>query len=76
LDSNIGSELIVTLAWRSAEVAAICAALMMLIALLVRQHIRREDRLRARVVDSWRPAADPHCDRGRRPAAASGDPPA
>jgi len=55
LDSNIGSELLVTIAWRSAEVAAICAALMMLIALFVRQHIRREDGLRARVVDTWRP---------------------
>jgi HEAT repeat protein len=55
LDSNIGSELIVTIAWRSAEVAALAAALMMLIALVVRQHIRREDLLRARVVDTWRP---------------------
>jgi hypothetical protein len=55
LASNIGSELIVTIAWRSAEVAALAAALMMLIALFVRQHIRREDRLRARVVDTWRP---------------------
>lgn len=55
MDSNIGSELIVTIAWRSAEVAALAAALMMLIALVVRQHIRREDLLRARVVDTWRP---------------------
>jgi len=55
LDSNIGSELIVTIAWRSAEVAALAAALMMLIALFVRQHIRREDLLRTRVVDTWRP---------------------
>ncbi|MGH8130927.1 MAG: HEAT repeat domain-containing protein [Steroidobacteraceae bacterium] len=52
---NTGSELIVMLAWRSAEFAALAAALMMLIALLVRQHLRREERLRARVVDSWRP---------------------
>ena len=55
MDSNTGSELIVTLAWRSAEIAALAAALMMLIALLVRQHLRREDRLRARVVATWRP---------------------
>jgi hypothetical protein len=52
---NTDSELIVTLAWRSAEIAGLAAALMMLIALLVRQHLRREERLRARVVDTWRP---------------------
>jgi HEAT repeat protein len=55
LDSNAGSELIVAIAWRSAQVAALASALMLLIALVVRAHLRREERLRARVIDAWRP---------------------
>jgi HEAT repeat protein len=55
LDSSTGSELIVTLAWRSAEVAALASALMLVIALTVRAHLRREERLRERVIGAWRP---------------------
>ena len=55
MDSSTGSELIVTLAWRSAEVAGLCAALLMLIALVVRRYLRYEVRLHARVIATWRP---------------------
>jgi len=55
LDLNTGSDLVVTLAWRSAEVAGLAAALMLASALIVRRYLQREERLRARVVDSWRP---------------------
>ncbi|MGH7337231.1 MAG: HEAT repeat domain-containing protein [Myxococcota bacterium] len=55
MDSSTGSELIVLLAWRSAEVAALSAALMLTIALIVRQYLRRELRVQARVVATWRP---------------------
>jgi hypothetical protein len=55
LDSNTGSELIVTLAWRSAEVAALAAAGMMLAALLVRRYLQDVARARARAVAVWRP---------------------
>ena len=55
MDSSTGSELIVTLAWRSAMVAALASALMLLIALVVRAHLRREERLRERVIGVWRP---------------------
>lgn len=55
MDSNTGSDLIVTIAWQSAQVAALASALMMLIALLVRAHLRRENRLRERVIATWRP---------------------
>jgi hypothetical protein len=55
LDSNAGSELIVAIAWRSAEVAALASALMLLVALVVRARLRREERLRARVIGAWRP---------------------
>ena len=55
MDSSTGSELIVTLAWRSAQVAALASALMLVIALTVRAHLRREERLRERVISAWRP---------------------
>jgi HEAT repeat protein len=54
LDSNTGSELLVAIAWRSAEIAALASALMMLIALVVRARLRREERLRERVIGTWR----------------------
>lgn len=43
------------LAWRSAQVAALASALMLVIALAVRAHLRREERLRERVIGAWRP---------------------
>jgi hypothetical protein len=55
LDSNTGSELIVTLAWRSAEVAALAAAAMLLTALLVRRYLQGVAHARARAVAVWRP---------------------
>jgi hypothetical protein len=55
LDSNTGSELIVTLAWQSAEVAALAAAAMMLTALVVRRYLQSVERARARAVAVWRP---------------------
>lgn len=55
MDSNAGSELIITLAWRSAEVAALASALMLLFALTVRRYLLYQDRLQARVVALWRP---------------------
>jgi hypothetical protein len=55
LDSNTGSELVVTIAWRSAEVAALASALMLAISLFVRARLRREERLRQRVIATWRP---------------------
>src|SRR5512134_1468400 len=55
LDSSTGSDLIVTLAWRSAEIAGAASALMLLFALLVRRYLRYQDRLHAQVVAVWRP---------------------
>lgn len=55
MDLNTGSDLIVTLAWRSAQVAAAAAALMLAIALIVRRYLQRQERLRAGVVAAWRP---------------------
>jgi hypothetical protein len=55
LDSNTGSELIVALAWRSAEVATLAAAAMLLTALLVRRYLQGVARDRARAVAVWRP---------------------
>jgi hypothetical protein len=55
LVSNTGSELIVTLAWRSAEVAALVAAAFLLLSLLVRRYYRFEARLNERVIATWRP---------------------
>jgi HEAT repeat protein len=52
---NTGSDLVVTLAWRSAEVAAAAAALLLMIALIVRRYLQRQERLHARVIGTWRP---------------------
>jgi HEAT repeat protein len=55
LDSNTGSELVVLIAWVSAQVAALASALMLAISLLVRARLRREERLRDSVIATWRP---------------------
>lgn len=55
MDSSTGSELIVAIAWRSAEIAALAAASLLLLSLLVRRFYRFEARLKARVVATWRP---------------------
>jgi hypothetical protein len=55
LDSNTGSDLVVAFAWRSAEIAALCAAALLLLALLVRRYYRFEARLYERVIATWRP---------------------
>ena len=55
MDSNTGSELIVTIAWRSAEIAALASALMLTIALIVRRYLRSQEQLQARVIAEWRP---------------------
>ena len=52
---NTDSELIVTLAWRSAEFAGLAAATLLLIALMVRRYLEYEARLHARVIATWRP---------------------
>jgi HEAT repeat protein len=52
---NTDSELIVTIAWRSAEIAAIASAAMLVFALMVRHHLRRAEQLRGRVIETWRP---------------------
>ena len=69
MDSSTGSELIVTLAWRSAQVAAAAAALMLLFALAVRRYLRYHENLHARVIAVWRPLLT-------RVAIEEGDPPA
>ena len=55
MDSNTGSELVVTLAWRSAEAAALVAAGFLLLSLLVRRYYRWKARLHERVIATWRP---------------------
>jgi len=55
LDSNTGSELLLTLAWRSAEVAALSSAALLTVALAVRRYLRRIVRIQAGVVAAWRP---------------------
>lgn len=55
MDSSTGSELVVTLAWRSAQVAALAAAAMLLIALFVHRYLQIVARERARAVAVWRP---------------------
>ena len=52
---NTDSELIVTLAWRSAEIAALAAAALLLLSLLVRRYYQIEARLNERVIATWRP---------------------
>jgi hypothetical protein len=69
LDSNTGSELVVTIAWRSAEIAALASALMLVIALFVRARLRREEQLRDAVIATWRPLL-------ARTALEEGEPPA
>lgn len=55
MDLNTGSDLIVLLAWRSAEIAAASAALMLLAALVVRRFLQHQENHRARIVGTWRP---------------------
>ncbi len=55
MDSSTGSELVVALAWRSAEIAGLGAALLLLIALAVRRYLEWETRAHARVIAAWRP---------------------
>lgn len=55
MDSNTGSDLLVTIAWRSAEVAALGAAILMLTALFVRRYLQRNLRVQSRIVAVWRP---------------------
>ena len=55
MESSTGSELIVTIAWRSAEVAGLGAALLLLVSLAVRRYLEYEARLHARVIATWRP---------------------
>jgi HEAT repeat protein len=52
---NTGSDLVVTLAWRSAEVAAAAAALLLTIALIVRRYLQHQENRRAHVIGRWRP---------------------
>jgi hypothetical protein len=69
LDSNTGSELAVAMAWRSAEVAACAAAMLLLLSLLVRRYYRFIARLDERVIATWRPILT-------RVALEEGEPPA
>jgi hypothetical protein len=55
LDLNTDSDFVVALAWRSAEVAAASAALLLTIALIVRRYLQWQERRHARVVGAWRP---------------------
>lgn len=55
MDSSTGSELIVEIAWRSAVVAALGAAALLIAALIVRRYLEWESRRHARVIDAWRP---------------------
>lgn len=52
---NTGSDLVVLIAWRSAEVAALASALMLAISLFVRARLRSDERLRNAVIGTWRP---------------------
>ena len=69
MDSNTGSEFIVTLAWRSAELAALASSALLLLSLLVRRYYRFEARLNERVIAIWRPLLT-------RVALEEGEPPA
>lgn len=69
MDSSTGSELIVTIAWRSAEAAALASAGLLLLSLLVRRYYRYEARLNERVIAAWRPVL-------ARIALEEGEPPA
>jgi HEAT repeat protein len=54
LDSSIGSELIVAIAWRSAQVAGLGAAALLFASLTVRRYLQWESQRHARVIASWR----------------------
>lgn len=54
MDSNTGSDLIVSIAWQSAGIAAAGSAMLLLAALAVRRYMSHEARLQARLVDAWR----------------------
>lgn len=69
MDSNTGSELIVTIAWQSAQVASLGSAALLVLSLLVRRYYRFEANLNERVVAAWRPLLT-------RVALEQGDPPA
>ena len=69
MDSNTGSELVVLIAWRSAEVAALASALMLAISLYVRARLRREERRRDAVIAFWRPLLARIALEGEEPAA-------
>lgn len=55
MDSSTGSELLLTLAWRSAQIAALSSTTLLVVALAVRRYLRRVERLQAAVVATWRP---------------------
>lgn len=55
MDSITDSELIVTLAWRSAVVAALGSAMLLLMALAVRRYLIHTARLQSRLIAVWRP---------------------
>jgi hypothetical protein len=55
LDSSTASDLVVLLAWRGAEIAALCAAAMLGSALIVRRLAQRRDRMRFHLAQQWRP---------------------
>jgi hypothetical protein len=55
LDSSTGSELIVALAWQSAQVAGLGSAALLLMSLSVRRYLRWQARTHARVIAAWRP---------------------
>jgi hypothetical protein len=55
LDSSTGSELIVTLAWRSAAIAGLGSAMLLLMALAVRRYFNHVARLQSRLTAAWRP---------------------
>jgi HEAT repeat protein len=55
LDSSTGSELIVTIAWRSAVVAGLGSATLLLMALAVRRYLIHVARLQSRLTAAWRP---------------------
>ena len=55
MDWNTGSDFVTSLAWRSAEIAALCAVALMAGALLARRLERYGERLKARLAAQWRP---------------------
>lgn len=55
MDWNIGSDFVTLLAWRGAEISALCAVGLMAGALLARRLERYQDRVKARLATHWRP---------------------